>query len=93
MYTSKCPHKWAGKSKESEPIYDCYTKKGELCDGGRVQVGCTRDTGDFRLVIADSNGQKFKNDGGSLDMPSVSGKWKGVEWRFFPHTATKFKRG
>lgn len=63
-----------------------------LCSDGRVQVGCTRDTGDFRLVIADSNGHKYKKNAGSLEIPSNTGAWKGVEWRFFPHASTKFKR-
>jgi len=89
-YTPDCPHKKVGGAEKVR--YDCY-KSDKIVEGCRWQVSCVRDTGDFRIVIADSNGQKLtKNGFGSLEKASNTGKWQGIEWRFIPHGPKKFSR-
>lgn len=42
------------------------------------------NTGDFRVVLADSRGERITKDGfGSLDDKSL--QWQGVHFRFHPH--------
>ena len=91
MVTRKCPVK---KFDGNVPVeYDCYDASNRLKGDCSVQVGCTRDTGDFRVVLADSRGQKQFSDGfGTLSNNRISGKWRGVEWRFNPHADRNFER-
>lgn len=79
---------------ESKYLYQCYDESREK-DGEdpwisecAQQVECLVNTGDFRIVLADSNGDKVDKDGfGSLD--DASHNWQGFHWRMFPHTGTK----
>ena len=91
MTTRSCPVKrYDGRI----PLeYDCYDSQSKLKGDCRVQVGCTRDTGDFRVVLADSRGQKQTRDNfGNLANNMITGKWQGVEWRFNPHADKNFER-
>lgn len=70
--------------------HQCYD---EDVDGGsypgipsecRKEPRCLVNTGDFRVVLADSRGERISQDGfGSLDDKSL--KWQGVHFRFHPH--------
>lgn len=80
--------------KDGVPHYDCYYDNNQKIHSGcKEQVACQVNTGDFRMVLADSHGKKQTKDGfGTLENHEVSGGWQGVEWRFSPHTAKKWKR-
>lgn len=89
--TPNCKNKKVGGDYMFE--YECRDKKTKSLNkdcGG--QVSCTRDTGDFRIFLGDSNGHQVKENFGRLSDPKNTGLWRGVEWRIFPHGEKKFDR-
>mmetsp|Transcript_8179 Transcript_8179/g.5839 ORF Transcript_8179/g.5839 Transcript_8179/m.5839 type:complete len:182 (-) Transcript_8179:438-983(-) len=82
-----CSSKYWTESKYDHACVD----DGEIVDGCREYVECPCNTGDFRIVIADSNGSKVTKDGyESLD--EISEKWNGFHIRVMPHVTKDFKR-
>lgn len=68
MATPECP--------QTDGQYTCYEKPTDMDPilGCYQQVACAANTGDFRVVLADSNTQKIiEDDFGTLDAPLISG--------------------
>eukprot|EP00164_Ancoracysta_twista_P003378 GFYU01004512.1.p1 GENE.GFYU01004512.1~~GFYU01004512.1.p1 ORF type:complete len:364 (-),score=91.28 GFYU01004512.1:54-1145(-) len=90
-----CRDKCSSKSGSAKT--HCYEACDKEAKGGcihypcRGMVECPRDTGDFRIVLAASNGGQITHSPFS-DLEDVTGKWDGFHWRIMPHTASKFKR-
>jgi len=83
---------WTGSKYE----YQCYDEGGGtdsypwVVDGCRKEPHCLVNTGDFRVVLADSNGARLAEDG-FLDLDDVSKDWEGIQWRLLPHTGLELQ--
>ena len=78
-----CDSKYWNESKYKHQCYDPNTKY-HIVDGCNYEVHCLKDTGDFRIVLADSRGHRISHDVFEErfgDLEQASTEWDGFQWR------------